>query len=125
MLNASEDPKATRRYRAAGFTLHPQMYLRGTVDRSVLPVVEHVREGSAGDIDLMDSIDRRTRGAAHGSDHLVLIEGFRLLVTDRPAGSGTSTYVRTAHRRCSRRPTGVPRRRSPGRCSRPPRPTSR
>ena len=93
MLNASEDPKATRRYRAAGFTLHPQMFLRGTVDRSVLPVVEHVREGSAGDIDLMDSIDRRTRGAAHGSDHLVLIEGFRLLVTDRPAGSGYA-YVR-------------------------------
>src|SRR4051794_761640 len=93
MLNASEDPKATRRYRAAGFTLHPQMYLRGAVDRSVLPVVEHVREGSAGDIDLLDSIDRRTRGAAHGSDHLVLTEGFRLLVTDRPAGSGYA-YVR-------------------------------
>ena len=93
MLNASEDPKATRRYRAAGFTLHPQMFLRGTVDRSVLPVVEHVREGSEGDIDLMDSIDRRTRGAAHGSDHLVLMEGFRLLVTDRPAGSGYA-YVR-------------------------------
>ena len=93
MLNASEDPKATRRYRAAGFTLHPQMFLRGTVDRSVLPVVEHVREGSAGDIDLLDSIDRRTRGAAHGSDHLVLTEGFRLLVTDRPAGSGYA-YVR-------------------------------
>ena len=67
---------------------------RGTVDRSVLPVVEHVREGSAGDIDLLDSIDRRTRGAAHGSDHLVLTESFRLLVTDRPAGSGYA-YVRT------------------------------
>src|SRR4029077_15508367 len=93
MLNASQDPKATLRHRRAGLPFPPQMFLLGTVDRSVLPVVEHVRDGSAGDIDLMDSIDRRTRGAAHGSDHLVLIEGFRLLVTDRPAGSGY-VYVR-------------------------------
>src|SRR6476661_3061578 len=27
MLNASNDPKAVRRYHAAGFTLHPQMFL--------------------------------------------------------------------------------------------------
>ena len=26
MLSASADPKAVRRYRAAGFSLHPQMY---------------------------------------------------------------------------------------------------
>jgi GNAT superfamily N-acetyltransferase len=88
MLSASSDPKAARRYRAAGFTLHPQMFLTGVVDRDVLPVVEHVREGSAGDLDLMDSVDRRTRGAAHGPDHGVLLESFRLIVTDRPAGSG-------------------------------------
>ena len=94
MFNASEDPKATRRYRAAGFSLHPQMFLRGTVDRALLPVVEHVRDGVESDVDLMDSVDRRTRGAAHGSDHLVLMESFRLLVTDRPAGSGY-VYVRS------------------------------
>ena len=34
------------------------MYLTGTVDRSALPVVEKVREGTAADIDLMDSLDR-------------------------------------------------------------------
>ncbi len=88
MLNASSDPRATRRYRAAGFTLHPQMYLRGVVDRSVLPIVEHVRDGSLGDVDLMDSIDRRTRGAAHGPDHEALAKAMRLVVTDRPSGSG-------------------------------------
>lgn len=53
MLSASSDPKAVRRYRLAGFTLHPQMFLSGIVDRSVLPVVEKMREGTEGDIELM------------------------------------------------------------------------
>ena len=88
MLNASEDPQALRRYALAGFRLHPQMTLVGTVDRSVLPVVRHVREGTAGDRDLLDSVDRGVRGAAHGPDHEVLGRELRLLVTDRPAGSG-------------------------------------
>ena len=88
MLNASNDPKAVRRYHDAGFRLHPQMFLRGTPDRSTIPVVEKVREGSAGDVDLMDSIDRRTRGAAHGPDHEILLEQYRLVVSDTSAGQG-------------------------------------
>lgn len=88
MLASSSDPRAVRRYRLAGFTLHPQMFLSGTVDRSALPVVEKVREGSASDIDLMDSIDRRTRGAAHGSDHEVMLRAWPLLVSDTTTGSG-------------------------------------
>jgi len=95
MLNASEDPQALRRYVAAGFRLQPQMVLRGTVDRALLPVVHHVRDGGAGDRDLLDSLDRRTRGAAHGPDHEVLARELRLLVTDRPAGSGYA-YVHTS-----------------------------
>ena len=63
MLSASSDARAVRIYRQAGFDLHPQMYLTGTVDRSAIPVVEKVREGSAGDVDLMDSLDRAARGA--------------------------------------------------------------
>ncbi len=64
MLSASDDPKAIRRYRLAGFEMHPQMFLRGRLDRSAIPIVERMREGSIGDRDFMDSIDRRTRGAA-------------------------------------------------------------
>ena len=45
MFASSSDPKAFRVYRRAGFTLHPQMYLTGVPDRSVIPVVEKVREG--------------------------------------------------------------------------------
>lgn len=88
MLSASSDPRAVRRYRTAGFTLHPQMFLTGAVDRSAIPVVEKVREGTAGDIELMDSIDRRTRGAAHGSDHELMLGLGRLVVSDTSTGSG-------------------------------------
>jgi GNAT superfamily N-acetyltransferase len=88
MLAASADPKAARRYRLAGFDLHPQMVLWGPVPRETIPVVDRVREGAAADFDLMDSVDRRTRGAAHGPDHAVLARQFHLLVTDRTTGSG-------------------------------------
>jgi GNAT superfamily N-acetyltransferase len=88
MFSASADPAAVRRYRLAGFDLHPQMFVTGTVDRAALPVVERVREGSAGDIDLMDSIDRQTRGAAHLSDHELLMEQFRVLVCERSSSQG-------------------------------------
>ena len=88
MLSASSDAKAVRIYRQAGFDLHPQMYLTGTVDRSVIPVVEKVREGSAGDVDLMDSLDRAARGAGHGPDHELMLRTWRLLVSDTNTGSG-------------------------------------
>ena len=87
MFAASADPGAVRRYRLAGFTLHPQMFLTGVVDRAAIPVVERVREGSGGDVDLLDSIDRQTRGAAHLSDHEVLLDQFRLLVCERSNGA--------------------------------------
>lgn len=89
MLSASGDTKAVRIYRQAGFDLHPQMYLTGTVDRSAIPVVEKVREGSTSDIELMDSLDRAARGAGHGADHeLMLGYSWPLLVSDTSTGSG-------------------------------------
>jgi GNAT superfamily N-acetyltransferase len=94
MLSASQDPGALRRYHVAGFTFHPQMYLRGRVDRALLPVVEKVREGSLGDLDLMNSVDRATRGAAHLGDHAVLAGQYRLLVSDAGSGQGYA-YVDT------------------------------
>lgn len=88
MLNASQDQGALRRYRAAGFDLHPQTMLWGHVGRQVLPEVRHVREGTPGDRDLLDSVDRRARGAAHGPDHDLLARQLRLVVTDRATDSG-------------------------------------
>jgi GNAT superfamily N-acetyltransferase len=88
MFNASSDPKALRRYHAAGFRLHPQMFLRGTPDRTQIPVVEQVREGTESDVDLMDSVDRQTRGAAHGVDHEQLMRQFRLVVSETSSAQG-------------------------------------
>ena len=88
MLNASQDTMALRRYRLAGFDLLPQVLLWGRVARADLPEVRHVREGTEADRDLLDSVDRRTRGAAHGPDHEVLMSELRLVVTDRAAAQG-------------------------------------
>jgi GNAT superfamily N-acetyltransferase len=88
MFNASSDPKALRRYHAAGFTLYPQMFFRGVPYRSQIPVIEHVREGTESDVDLMDSVDRRTRGAAHGPDHQLLLRQFRLVVSETSSSQG-------------------------------------
>lgn len=98
MLSASSDPKALRRYRLAGFDLHPQMHLRGRVDRSAIPVVEGIREGTADDVELLDSLDRELRGAGHGPDHEALARAGQLVVDVRGrgyayAGSGRPEVV--------------------------------
>lgn len=96
MLSASADPKALRRYHLAGFELHPQMFLTGAVDRSAIPAIDKVREGSAADTDLMNSIDRQTRGAAHGPDHDLLQKAWRVIVSDSTTGSGYA-YLGEGH----------------------------
>lgn len=88
MLAASDDPRALRLYKQAGFDLHPQLCFRGELDRSRIPEVRHVREGSLSDLDLLDSLDRRVRDAAHGRDHELLAADHRLLVLDRAAAQG-------------------------------------
>ena len=88
MIEASQDPRAVRRYHQAGFTIHPQMLMHGVVDRSSIPVIEHVRDGSLADIDLMNSVGRLARGAAHLVDHEFMAEHFALRVVDDSTGSG-------------------------------------
>ena len=95
MLVASDDPAALHRYRLAGFDLHPLLTASGSVPRSALPVVERVRDGSLGDVELMDSIDRRVRDAAHGVDHQLLMSMHRLVVADRTTGSGYAYVDKT------------------------------
>ena len=88
MIVGSPDPRAARRYRFAGFTLHPLMHLHGTVDRPVLPFVDHVRPGTIADLALLESVDRQVRGASHGPDHRLLGGDHPLLVCDTFLGNG-------------------------------------
>jgi GNAT superfamily N-acetyltransferase len=80
LLSSTVHPGATRRYRLAGFSLHPQMRMVGTVDRSTLPAVAGLSEGTADDVEWMDALDREIRGAGHGPDHAYMLERLRLVV---------------------------------------------
>ncbi|MFJ2190449.1 GNAT family N-acetyltransferase [Kitasatospora sp. NPDC087861] len=91
MVCVSASPAAARRYRLAGFTLHPAMRLTGRVDRAGLldPGDIPVHRGSATHRHLLDSVDRRLRGSAHGPDHELMLGHFEeLLIADALAGSG-------------------------------------
>ncbi|MET9217958.1 GNAT family N-acetyltransferase [Streptomyces sp. NPDC088197] len=89
IICGSRHPVAARTYRRAGFTLHPAMRLTGPVDAAGLkPPDGAVHEGTARHRDLLDSLDRRTRGGAHGADHEELLRHHRLFVVDDLAGSG-------------------------------------
>ncbi|WP_166355258.1 GNAT family N-acetyltransferase [Phytoactinopolyspora limicola] len=89
---ALPDPRALRRYRQAGFTLHPTMRLVGVVDHDVVPDINGVRVGSQADLELVDSVDRQIRGATHRPDHGIMAGYGPLLVCDTLTGSGY-TYL--------------------------------
>ncbi|MEU6747045.1 GNAT family N-acetyltransferase [Spirillospora sp. NPDC046719] len=88
LFSSTVHPAATRRYRLAGFTLHPQMRMVGTVDRSTLPAVRGLRDGRSDDLEWMDRLDTAVRGAGHGPDHVHMLETLRLVVSDAPGRRG-------------------------------------
>lgn len=85
---SSHDPRAIRRYRWAGFDVHPAMLMWGRVNRSVLTTVPGLRDGTAADIEMLDDIDRASRGAGHGVDHHVMGEQHLLLVVENGSSRG-------------------------------------
>jgi len=68
MIVASRDPRAARRYAAAGFDLHPAVTAWGRVRPDRLPASDGVRPASAADFEWMGGVDRTCRGASHGVD---------------------------------------------------------
>ena len=88
LLSASVDPRAVRRYWRSGFELHPQMFLRGPVDRQRLVTVGGVRDGRPDDVAMMDQVARDLRGGGHGPDHEALAEMARPLVAETATGHG-------------------------------------
>jgi ribosomal protein S18 acetylase RimI-like enzyme len=96
MLSSTVHPGATRRYRMAGFELHPQMRMVGRVERALLPAVRGLRDGDAHDIEWMDDLDERRRGGGHGPDHELLLATQHLTVSSPPRPAG---YVYTSQDR--------------------------
>ncbi len=90
LICSSDDPKALRRYAAAGFDLLPCYAGKGVLDRARLPVVDGVREGSwDDDRELLDALATQVRGAPLGPDVEALrAGGSRLLLAEGPAGRG-------------------------------------
>ncbi|MEU1076081.1 MULTISPECIES: GNAT family N-acetyltransferase [unclassified Streptomyces] len=88
IFSSSVHPGATRRYRMADFSLHPQMRMVGTVDRSTLPVVDGLREGRTDDVAWMDQLDQNLRVAGHGPDHSYMLDTLRLVVCRDKAKPG-------------------------------------
>jgi len=87
ILAASDDQRALHRYHAAGFALHPQMMFAGEVDKSAIPAVGAMRDGTPDDLEWMDDLDRDLRGAPHGPDHALLAAmASRLVVTPERTG---------------------------------------
>lgn len=90
LICSSDDPRALHRYASLGFSLLPAFEGRGTVDRSRLPVVSGVRDGSwADDRERVDALAVELRGAPLGPDiEAFAAMGARLLVADGPDGRG-------------------------------------
>lgn len=88
IIVASRDPRAARRYAAAGFTLHPAVTGWGRVKPEGLPAPDGVRPASVDDFEWMGAVDREVRGASHGVDFDTMAEdGCRFL------GVGREGYV--------------------------------
>jgi GNAT superfamily N-acetyltransferase len=86
MIASSIHPGAMRSYARAGFDLVPALKAGGKVRRSALPAGLRVREGGVDDLELAARVGRRLRGAAHGPDLEVLVEGTsRFLVAENSA----------------------------------------
>ena len=97
LLCASDDPKALRRYRRAGFDLLPCLEAKGRLDRSLVPVATGVREGSFDDDrDLVESLATSLRGSPYGVDldYAPRVHQ-RLFVAETAAGRGYVITSRT------------------------------
>jgi len=69
LICSSNDPRALRLYRLAGFSLRPAFAAKGRLDRRTLPPADPaVREADERDLDAIEAISREVRGGPHTSE---------------------------------------------------------
>ncbi len=88
MIMTSPDPRALRRYSLAGLSIHPAVEATGTVDRAAIPGTLRGREGSNGDLDLVDAADVPILGRSRRDDVAFAAEAGTLEVADDADGRG-------------------------------------
>ncbi len=96
IICSSGDPRAIRRYRLAGFDVHPAMALWGKVDRTTIPRLPRMRPAQDEDVDLLDAIDRSVRGAGRGPDHPLLLRQLTAWIVEQGGGRRGYVYQREA-----------------------------
>ncbi|MEA2288798.1 MAG: hypothetical protein QOD55_795 [Solirubrobacteraceae bacterium] len=75
LILSSTSPAAMRRYARLGLGLRPCVSAAGIVERDRIPDVDGVVDAGAGGIEVADAIGRAVRGAGHGRDLPVPLQG--------------------------------------------------
>jgi GNAT superfamily N-acetyltransferase len=92
MIMTSQDPRALRRYSAAGLAIHPAVEAGGKVDRSAIPADLRGRPGDLADLDLVGEVDGGLRGSRAGDVEFLVKHGSRLEVVDSGGGRGYALH---------------------------------
>jgi GNAT superfamily N-acetyltransferase len=75
IILSSVSPAAMRRYARLGLALRPAVAAAGVLDRSRIPDDDGVVDAGTGGIEVADAIGRAVRGAGHGRDLAVPMQG--------------------------------------------------
>ena len=92
MIMTSQDPRALRRYSAAGLAINPAVEAGGEVDRSAIPTDLRGRPGDLADLDLVDDVDGGLRGSRAEDVEFLVKHGSRLEVVDSGGGRGYALH---------------------------------
>jgi GNAT superfamily N-acetyltransferase len=94
MIMTSPDPRALRRYSAAGLAIHPAVEAEGEVDRARIPAGLPGRDGAVDDLDLVEEVDKHLGRSRAEDVAWALAHGARLEVVDTADGRGFAVHRR-------------------------------
>lgn len=88
MIMTSEDPRALRRYSAAGLAIHPGVKGEGKIDRTRIPADLPGREGGADDLGFVQAVDTALWRDRSEDASFLLEHGGRLEIVDEGSRRG-------------------------------------